>query len=141
MSVTVICVPVTSFDDYSYLSFLIYVKNALGLASENMKTKKKVVRRISTNDIDLKKNRLLPNVDTVEVHLDLFSGHPDGSQNDKKHGTLQNQKECHTLAVTYECGERSAPLLPETFDTHTETFAPVHRLPAEIASMYYLSNF
>jgi hypothetical protein len=77
----------------------------------------------------------------VEVHLDLFSGDPDGSQNDKKHGTLQNQKECHTLAVTYECGERSAPLLPQTFDTHTETFAPVHRLPAEIPSMYYISTF
>lgn len=86
VSVTLICVSVTSFDDYSYLSFLIYIylKNALGLASENMKTKKKAVRRISTNDIDLKKNRLLPNVDNVEVHLDLFSGDPHGSQNDKK---------------------------------------------------------
>lgn len=82
--VAVISVAVTFFDDYSCLSLLIYLKNALGLASENMKTKKKAVRRISTNDIDLKKNRLLPNVDNVEVHLDLFSGDPHGSQNDKK---------------------------------------------------------
>ena len=99
------------------------------------------MRRISTNDIDLKKDRLLPNVDTVEVNLDFFSGDPHGSQNDKKHGTLQNQKECHTLAVTYECSERSTPLLSQTFGTHTQNFAPFHRQPAEMPGMYYISTF
>ena len=47
---------------------------------------------MSTNDIDLKKNKLLPNVDTVEVHLDLFSGDPHGSQNDKKTWYLTKPK-------------------------------------------------
>ena len=82
----------------------------------------------------------------MEVHLDLFSGDPDGSQNHKKHATSQKQKECHTLPVTYECGERSAPLLPETFepmlsDKDMEEFARVHRVPAEIPSMCHLSTF
>jgi hypothetical protein len=110
-----------------------------------MKTKKKAVRRIPTNDIDLRKNRLLPNVDTVEVHLDLFSGEPDGPQNHKKHATSKKQKECHTLPVNYQCGERSAMLLPETFepmlsDTDTEGFTRVRRAPAEIPNMCHLST-
>ena len=136
---------VTFFHDFSYLSLLICVQNPLGLACQNMKTKKKAVRRIPTNDIDLRKNRLLPNVDTVEVHLDSFSGEPDGPQNHKNHTTSQKQKEYHTLPVNYQCGERSAMLLRETFepmlsDTDTERFTQVRRTLVEIPSMCHLST-
>ena len=90
--------------------------------AENMKTKKKAIRRLPANDIDLGKNTLLPDIDNVQVH----------SKSEK-------QKESHTLPGNYECGERSPMMICETFgpaSSHTGVESSM-----AIPGMYRLCNF